>query len=85
MPLYNEPSPLETRILTKRFGLPNSASIDTYLAHEGYGLLGCVGGYKIEGRGAQLFERVEGNSFVVQGMPLLPLLGFLRERGVMAS
>ena len=34
--LYNEPSPLETRVLSRRFGLPNSASIDTYLATEGY-------------------------------------------------
>ena len=34
--LYNEPSPLEVKVLTKRFGLPDSASIDTYLAHEGY-------------------------------------------------
>src|SRR5579862_7728506 len=34
--LYNEPHPLETRVLTRRFGLPNSASIDTYLAHDGY-------------------------------------------------
>ena len=34
--LFNEPSPLETRVLTRRFGLPNSASIDTYLATEGY-------------------------------------------------
>src|SRR6202044_2263929 len=34
--LYNEPSPLETRVLTRRFGLPNSASIDTYLANDGY-------------------------------------------------
>ncbi len=36
MPLYNEPSPLEVRVLTKRFQLPNSASIDTYLATDGY-------------------------------------------------
>ena len=34
--LYNEPHPLEVKILTKRFGLPNSASIDTFLATEGY-------------------------------------------------
>src|SRR5436305_2127361 len=34
--LYNEPSPLETRVLTRNFGLPNSESIDTYLAHDGY-------------------------------------------------
>src|SRR5688500_8316604 len=34
--LYNEPSPLEVKILTRRFGLPNSASIETYLASDGY-------------------------------------------------
>jgi NADH-quinone oxidoreductase subunit F len=34
--LYNEPSPLEVKILTKRFGLPNSASLDTYLANDGF-------------------------------------------------
>ena len=34
--LYNEPSPLENKVLTRRFGLPNSASIDTYLANDGY-------------------------------------------------
>ena len=34
--LYNEPSPLETRVLSRRFGMPNSASIDTYLATQGY-------------------------------------------------
>ena len=36
MPLYNEPSPLETKVVSKRFGLPDSASIKTYLATEGY-------------------------------------------------
>src|SRR5918996_6613192 len=34
--LYNEPSPLEVKVLTRRFELPNSASIDTYLANDGY-------------------------------------------------
>ena len=34
--LYNEPSPLETRVLSKRFGLENSASLDTYLATDGF-------------------------------------------------
>src|SRR6202011_4212546 len=34
--LYNEPSPLEVRVVSKRFGLPNSASLDTYLATDGY-------------------------------------------------
>jgi len=34
--LYNPPSPLEVKVLTRRFGLPNSASLKTYLASEGY-------------------------------------------------
>src|SRR3982751_729702 len=34
--LYNEPSPLEVKVLTRRFEFPNSASIDTFLAHDGY-------------------------------------------------
>ena len=59
--------------------------IADYLAQEGEALLGCVGGYRIEGLGAQLFSDVEGNSFVVQGLPLLALLGFLRHRGLVAA
>lgn len=45
----------------------------------------CVGCYQIEGAGAQLFSQVQGSHFDIMGMPLLPLLGFLRERGIMAS
>ena len=59
--------------------------IDAYLAAEDEDLLGCVGGYRIEGRGAQLFARVEGSHFTIMGLPLLPLLDYLRVRGVMAS
>ena len=44
-----------------------------------------VGCYEIEGAGAQLFSHIEGNHFTVLGMPLLPLLGFLRERELMPS
>jgi septum formation protein len=44
-----------------------------------------VGGYRIEGLGAQLFERIDGSHFAVLGMPLLPLLGYLRERGLLKS
>jgi septum formation protein len=61
------------------------AFIAEYLAAEGDVLLGCVGGYRIEGRGAQLFARIEGSHFTVQGLPLLPLLDYLRTRGVLAS
>ncbi len=59
--------------------------IDDYLAAEGDALLGCVGGYRIEGRGIQLFSRVEGSQFTIMGLPLLQLLDYLRVRGVMPS
>ncbi len=59
--------------------------IARYLAAEGEKILGCVGAYRLEGWGAQLFERVEGDYFTILGLPLLPLLGFLRAAGVLAG
>jgi len=56
--------------------------IADYLHQEGENLLSGVGGYRIEGRGIQLFEQVEGNHFTIIGLPLLPLLAFLREAGI---
>lgn len=55
--------------------------IADYLAAEGDDLLGCVGCYRIEGRGAQLFTRVEGDQFTVRGLPLLEILEYLRVCG----
>lgn len=45
----------------------------------------CVGVFRMEGRGVQLFEGVEGSFFTILGMPLLPLLGALRQRGLAPS
>ncbi|HWV11959.1 MAG TPA: Maf family protein [Sphingobium sp.] len=45
----------------------------------------CVGNYRIEGPGVQLFSMVEGSQFAIQGLPLLPLLDFLRMRGVLPA
>ena len=45
----------------------------------------CVGCYQIEGAGAQLFSHVKGTHYDIMGLPLLPLLSFLRERGLMKS
>lgn len=58
---------------------------DDYLARVGEAALKSVGAYQLEGLGAQLFERVEGDYFSVLGLPLLPLLAFLRERGVVTK
>lgn len=61
------------------------ADIAAYLDREWPAVAACVGVFRMEGRGATLFEAVEGSYFTVLGMPLLPLLGALRERGVVAS
>ena len=56
--------------------------IDRYLEAAGPGVLGSVGAYHLEGLGAHLFSRIEGDYFTILGLPLLPLLAFLREHGV---
>lgn len=59
--------------------------IETYLDAEWPAIAGCVGCYRMEGPGVQLFSRVEGSHFTVLGMPLLPLLSYLRERQVLSA
>ena len=63
----------------------SAAFIDGYLDLEWPVIGGCVGGYRIEGPGAQLFAKIEGSQFTILGLPLLPLLDYLRIRGVMPS
>ena len=57
--------------------------LDEYLAVEGTAILGSVGSYRLEGKGVQLFDRVEGDHFAILGMPLLELLAFLRNYGAL--
>ena len=59
--------------------------LDAYLAAEGEGLLACVGAYRLEGMGAQLFEAVEGDYFTALGLPLWPVLAELRRAGVLTT
>lgn len=59
----------------------SAPALDAYLAAAGDSVLGSVGGYQLEGLGIHLFERVAGDHSVILGLPLLPLLSFLRHRG----
>ena len=59
----------------------SDAFISTYLDAEWPAVAGCVGVFRIEARGVQLFERIEGDHFTILGMPLLPVLGALRQQG----
>lgn len=63
----------------------SDAFLDAYLGAEGTAVLGSVGGYRLEGRGIQLFAHINGDHFAILGLPLLDLVGFLRDRGMLAS
>ena len=63
----------------------SDAFIEQYLDAEWEHMCWCVGCYRIEGPGVQLFSRVEGSQFAIQGLPLIPLLDYLRTRGVLTA
>ncbi len=63
----------------------SDAFIADYLGHEWPAVADCVGVFRIEARGVQLFDSIDGDHFTVLGMPLLPVLGALREQGILPS
>jgi septum formation protein len=63
----------------------SDAFLDDYLDMAGGAALASVGGYQLEGIGVHLFEQVDGDYFTILGLPLLPLLAFLREKGFVAG
>lgn len=69
---------LTMRPLTEEF-------IEDYVERVGEPLLSTVGAYQLEGLGAQLFNKIEGDYFSILGLPLLPLLDYLRIRGVITT
>jgi septum formation protein len=75
---HAETARLEVRPLSEGF-------IQAYLDREWPEVGYCVGVFRMEGLGVTLFERVEGSHFTILGMPLLPLLGALRQRGLIAA
>lgn len=60
-----------------------AAAIDAYLTEAGDAVARSVGAYQLEGLGVHLFERIEGDYFTILGLPLLPLLAFLRGRDLL--
>jgi len=63
----------------------SDAFLDDYLDMMGDSATASVGGYQLEGIGVHLFERVKGDYFTILGLPLLPLLAFLRDEGLVAG
>jgi septum formation protein len=57
--------------------------LDAYLQEEGERVMESVGGYRLEGPGVQLFDDIQGEFSAILGLPLLPLLGFLRQHGTL--
>ena len=75
---HAESARLQVRLLSDSF-------IDRYLDLEWPEVSYCVGVFRMEGRGVTLFDKVEGSHFTILGMPLIPLLGALRQRGLVPS
>jgi septum formation protein len=72
----------EARLTMRNF---SDGFLDQYLARAGSRALESVGAYQLEGEGAQLFSAVEGDYFTILGLPLLPLLEFLRAQGELGA
>ena len=77
---------LEARRLARRqLRKPSDQFIEQNLDAE-WPDVGYTGGvFRLEGRGVQLFDRIAGDHFTILGMPLIPLLGALRERGLLLA
>lgn len=73
---------VQSRLTVRNF---SNGFLESYLAAEGESILACVGCYKLEGLGAQLFESIEGDYFSILGLSLQPLLAELRRQGVIAE
>lgn len=71
--------------VTMTMRTPSAEYLADYVRRNWDGIRHCAGGYMLEGEGARLFHRVDGDYFAVLGLPLLPLLGYLVTRGEIAA
>jgi len=80
-------APIWREVVTARLTMRDFSDsfLEDYLAQEGQEALGSVGCYRLEGPGAQLFSRIEGDYFAILGLPLLGLLDLLRQHRVLPS
>jgi septum formation protein len=98
--LRGKPHHLHSAVVVARDGVPiwretvsatlamrdfSDTFLEAYLADEGEAALGSVGCYRLEGPGAQLFARIEGDYFTILGLPLLGLLDLLRQHEVLSA
>lgn len=72
----------EARLTMRAF---SDAFLEAYLVEAGEDILSSVGGYHVEGLGIQLFSRIDGDAFTIQGLPMLPLIDFLRTHGIVRA
>jgi septum formation protein len=72
----------EARLTMREF---SDRFLDEYLGQIGENIVGSVGAYQVEGLGIQLFSRIEGDHFTILGLPLVPLLEFLRTHGILKT
>jgi septum formation protein len=72
----------EARLTMRAF---SDGFLDRYLDAAGHGVTASVGAYQVEGPGIHLFERIEGSHFTILGLPLVPLLEFLRREGELSA
>ncbi|WP_249218755.1 Maf family protein [Falsirhodobacter algicola] len=81
--VYEDARPVWRHVATARMVMRpfSDAWLDGYLARNGAGLLDTVGGYKLEEEGVRLFTEIRGDWFTIMGLPLLPLLNWMTNRG----
>jgi len=75
---YQQPATLEMRYFSDTF-------LNRYLDQSGENIYHSVGGYLLERQGAQLFDRIDGDYFTILGLPLLPLMAYLRDCSILDS